>query len=501
MPINPNIALGVRPMEQPNMLAQMGQMMGIRQAQQSYEEQNALRDAFAQGADIRDPEAFKRIASINPKLAYDLRGRHIEQQQKGVEIGLKTNEALGAALGGLVQNPTLDYARNTFSHLVSLGVLPEDKAAAMYAKLEAEPNRIKEYATLGVQAAISATSKMSDATTQRGQNLSHSASMAGVGVQRDRLNYDISNPTQHFFTSDDNTLMRAPTRGAGAAAPVPMAGTGARPPQVTFGGRGDGTTVGAGSSIMVNPASVNGLAPPVQNGLITQPQPTLAPSAPGFAKVRQPPNAVTNVNTFIPASETAQTEFMKGSRATYDQLKTASTVLDNIEKAKALVPTAKGFMGTGGETMLEIAKFMNNRIGTNIDTAGIKSAEELNTRAFMGILDNLKKLDAQPSQQQQAALKQALGSLNTDPNAMNAVLDVFGDIVRAKVDIYNQEVTGAEQRGIKFPYNPVIKLPERSTGATGATGAAGAAPLYATNGKERIVSTDGGKTWKPAGAK
>jgi hypothetical protein len=182
MALDTNIALGIKPVEQPNMLAQMGQMMGIRQAQQSYEEQNALRDAFAQGADIRDPEAFKRIASINPKLAYDLRGRHIEQQQKGVEIGLKTNEALGAALGGLVQNPTLDYARNTFSHLVSLGVLPEDKAAAMYAKLEAEPNRIKEYATLGVQAAISATSKMSDATTQRGQNLSHSASMAGVGA-------------------------------------------------------------------------------------------------------------------------------------------------------------------------------------------------------------------------------------------------------------------------------------------------------------------------------
>jgi hypothetical protein len=27
MPIDPNIAMGVRPIEQPNMLAQMGQMM------------------------------------------------------------------------------------------------------------------------------------------------------------------------------------------------------------------------------------------------------------------------------------------------------------------------------------------------------------------------------------------------------------------------------------------------------------------------------------------
>ena len=34
MALDTNIALGVRPVEQPNMLAQMGQMMQLRQAQQ-----------------------------------------------------------------------------------------------------------------------------------------------------------------------------------------------------------------------------------------------------------------------------------------------------------------------------------------------------------------------------------------------------------------------------------------------------------------------------------
>jgi hypothetical protein len=37
--------------------------------------------------------------------------------------------------------------------------------------------------------------------------------------------------------------------------------------------------------------------------------------------------------------------------------------------------------------------------------------------------------------------------------------------------------------------------------ATGGGGAAEMQPVYATNGKERIMSTDGGVTWKPAGAK
>jgi hypothetical protein len=32
---------------------------------------------------------------------------------------------------------------------------------------------------------------------------------------------------------------------------------------------------------------------------------------------------------------------------------------------------------------------------------------------------------------------------------------------------------------------------------TAAAPAASGSPMYATNGKERIVSTDGGKTWNP----
>jgi len=220
--------------------------MGIRQAQQQYEEQNALRDAFAQGADIRDPEAFKRIASINPKLAYDLRSRHIEQQQKGVEIGLKTNEALGAALGGLVQNPTLDYAKATFSHLVSTGVLPPDKAEAMYAKLEAEPNRIKEYATLGVNAAISAKDKMSDTTSRRNTDVSSGAAYGQLALAQKK--FELEQQQQNEI----NRILRgeAPAiTGAPVVTGVPVGGGGgaAAVTGVSTGGPTAATPVGAGS--------------------------------------------------------------------------------------------------------------------------------------------------------------------------------------------------------------------------------------------------------------
>jgi hypothetical protein len=186
------------------------------------------------------------------------------------------------------------------------------------------------------------------------------------------------------------------------------------------------------------------------------------------------------VNAFVPASETAQAEYMKGARTTFEALRNAQPTLDNIEKAKALVPGAQGFMGTGGEPLLAAASFLNNRLGTSINTTGVTDAQELRSRLFFGILDNLKKLDSQPSQQQQNALQQALGSIGTDPTALPRVLDAFADSIRTKVELYNQDVTSAEQRGVKFPYKPQIQLkPPSSPGAASAgqipTGAPAAA--------------------------
>jgi hypothetical protein len=189
----------------------------------------------------------------------------------------------------------------------------------------------------------------------------------------------------------------------------------------------------------------------------------------GILTTHQPAsNTITNVNAYAPASVTAQQKFMEETRDTYGKLKDAPGVLDNIEKAKKLVGGAKGFMGPGGESLQQAASFLNNRLGTKIDTKGVADAAELRSRLFFGIMDNLKKLDSQPTAQQQDTLQAALGSLGTDPTALPRVLDAFGDSVRNRVDRYNQEVTGAETRGVKFPYDPKITLPERAAPAAAA---------------------------------
>ena len=172
--------------------------------------------------------------------------------------------------------------------------------------------------------------------------------------------------------------------------------------------------------------------------------------------------SVTNIQNVEPASETAQKEYVRDIAATKKELQATVVVLDNIERVKELIPEASKFMGTGGEAYLATAKFLNNRLGTNIDVEGVKSAEELRSRLFMGVLDNLKKLDSQPSQQQQQAMQEAFGRLETDPSALPEILDIWGDALRTKVGLYNKDVTDAQARGVNFAFKPQIELPPKN---------------------------------------
>ena len=169
--------------------------------------------------------------------------------------------------------------------------------------------------------------------------------------------------------------------------------------------------------------------------------------------------SVTNIENYEPANVAAQKEYMQNVAKTREALQSAPATLENIERAKELIPEAKTFMGTGGEAYLTVSKFLNNRLGTNINLAGVKSAEELRSRLFMGVMDNLKKMDAQPTGRQQEALQEAIGQLDTDPNALPQILDILGNSLRTKVDIYNKDVSDAEARGVKFPYKPQVELP------------------------------------------
>jgi len=209
------------------------------------------------------------------------------------------------------------------------------------------------------------------------------------------------------------------------------------------------------------------------------------------------PSSTIKVDAFVPASEKAQEMYMKEVSDTRKALANAADTIKNVQAAKALIPTASTFMGTGGEPLLAVASFLNNRLGFSIATRGITDATELRTRLFEGILDNLKKLDSQPSQEQQRVLGEALGNLGTDPSALPRILDRIEETMRDRVGRYNQDVTEAENRGVRFPYKPQIDLPPvrspSSRTSAGAGQSRGAPPVGTIQDGYRFRGGDPGE--------
>jgi hypothetical protein len=167
---------------------------------------------------------------------------------------------------------------------------------------------------------------------------------------------------------------------------------------------------------------------------------------------------ITNVNAFTPASEAAQREFMDKTSKTYDALKTAPVMLENIRKAKDIAASSNPFIGSFGTQKAAVAQFFNNNLGTSIAPDSIADAGELKNRLFQQIMENLKKMDAAPSQMQQQLMMEALGNLNTDPKALQQIMSVTEEVIKGKVEIHNKEAADAEKRGVKFPFNPIIDL-------------------------------------------
>jgi hypothetical protein len=86
MALDTNIALGVRPVEQVNMLGQMGQMMQLRQANDEYQSNNALKDFYAQGGDLTKPEDQRKLMSTVGAKGADLIAKQFALQKTKEEV-------------------------------------------------------------------------------------------------------------------------------------------------------------------------------------------------------------------------------------------------------------------------------------------------------------------------------------------------------------------------------------------------------------------------------
>ena len=135
MALDTNIALGVKPIEQPNMLAQMGQMMQMRQMQQGYESENALRDFYAQGGDLSTAEGKRQLMSRAPGAGMKLIGQQSEISARDINTAEKSL-AMMKNQAGMIRTPQdaanwlTSFYKNPLTRPYVESIAPLDQALA-----------------------------------------------------------------------------------------------------------------------------------------------------------------------------------------------------------------------------------------------------------------------------------------------------------------------------------------------------------------------------------
>jgi hypothetical protein len=263
MPINPNIALGIQPVQQPNMLGQYAQVMGIKAAQQEMEGNESTRNYFSRPVSERgDPSQL--LGTKQGQAAYKALN---EGQIKQLEATQKRVNLIGAGAGAVLQNPTVENFRNVVENLVKNQVYSREDADKAIATIGNDPSKIPSFVTPLYRQAISAEKDLAAQTSIKTANISAGPGhrQASVAEQRLRMEQDEIDQINKIILQG-----RAETPSGAVT-----------PPVVSVGGGGGG---GGGAPTMPTAPATGAVVPvtgavPKTNVLVDQVAPTAPPTS------------------------------------------------------------------------------------------------------------------------------------------------------------------------------------------------------------------------------
>lgn len=176
--IDPNIALGVKPVQFDSPLNSLAQMYQIKQAQQqgqmgdiamqekqqSMADSNKLRGLFATpGFDIQSPDAIKQVMAINPTQGMAMQKARLDNAKAQGDIdktafdtATKAHTIYQNTIGALAYSPNLtkDAVIQAGQGLVQAGILKPEMYQASIASMPDDPVALKEKLLQGVHAQL-----------------------------------------------------------------------------------------------------------------------------------------------------------------------------------------------------------------------------------------------------------------------------------------------------------------------------------------------------------
>lgn len=263
MAINPNIALGIQPVQQPqNMLGQYAQIMAIKAAQQEMQGNEEMRNLFAGGANFDDPEFQRKGYMANAKGFQELLGKRATTQKTELEAIAKEIELRRDALVN-ARTPE-DYLKwhegnhtgKTGAFLKSIGMTPSRESIMVELSKPGGLEKLKRESALG--ATRLAQELMQTERSTKVANIGAAATMRGQDLLDKRAREELQ------YLQGENGFYGVNKFNPNSARPVGIAPElGAPPPPVA--------QPSAVNNMLITP----GVAQPSVNAL-TQPSPNQA---------------------------------------------------------------------------------------------------------------------------------------------------------------------------------------------------------------------------------
>lgn len=373
MAIDPNIAMGVRPVEQPNMLGQMAQVMAMRQAQQEYEGSAGVNKLARQG--VQDPYAYMQYGKQGQAAAASI----TKIQEEKLKSDERRNVMLGGLAGPVMEDPTPQKFNFALDRAVNFGLMTPTQKQEVLVQYGGSPESIKGYVSQIYKGSINAQAQQANAISIANNAASVGASMFGHRVTQQKNEYEQRYPTMNQVVTAQGISV-TPSRGPNAGQLTSVFEPGATPQPVaaatTFSGGGGGP-LGSGTYGVPN-AFVQG-AP--SNMLLSDAQAPATGAAPVRAQpkpvVRQPVAVMKNGKAVMvppdeavglpPASPDAEKAARLQAIKVQDLKRTISN-LEEVTKEGGLISQSTGsgigrmmdasaaFVGQANEGAIAIAK-------------------------------------------------------------------------------------------------------------------------------------------------
>ena len=469
MAVNPNIILGVQPVQPTNMLGTAAQAIALKAAMQDIQGGEAMRNVFAQGGDLNDPEMQRRLMAANPKAGADIIKKQADIRKTQIDT-LKDELAIRRdALSG-VSTPEDYIAWHRGNHtgamgayLNSIGVKQKSDAELM-SELS-KPGGLQK----AIQASALGMTELQKQQMQTERTLAASRISAGPGymqarTSQERLQFEKSKPIGQQVGAD-GVLYNL--YADGTAKPVQMGGAPVVAPTETPAVPNAMVAPGAAQAA----ASVNAMVQPSAG----------APAAPGAAP------AVAPAGGFKPMPTQSAVNISMGPQESSFQQALGQGQAKDVLANRAAAQDAASIIKTNqiGRDILNSGAITgagaNFIVGFDqaLRTMGVNlgSDASANSQAYVAAMaQNTGKLIKQfgagtglSDADRDYAERAAAGKITMDERAIRKVLDINDRAARNVIETHNRSVEGIKTNiplTVELPATPAPAPKEGGTSVT-----------------------------------